>query len=239
MVAVFEVYVKIVQLAVAHHAGHHGNFLLGVLDEPPGLDHPVGGQVLGELHPRVPEEDPADVLAGHVQRLRDAGEGLAAAVVALDDEDDLGGDPAELAVLHLEHRVHLRLGQGPLRNGPPEVPDDGPLQKRPQLLGIDGLEEVVPGAGAHGPAGVLEVLPAAHHAEHGLDPRVPHGLGQLVAPVLPQLHVHQGDVGREIHDAVDRLAVRGHGQHAGNIILVPVHQVSDGFADVLIPVNDQ
>ena len=89
---VFEMGVEIVELGVAHHAGDDGDFFVGVLQQPLGLQHPVGGQVVGEFHAGVLQEDPADVLAAHVEGLRDPGQGLGAAAVALDDEDDLVGD---------------------------------------------------------------------------------------------------------------------------------------------------
>ena len=45
--------VEVIQLGVSHHVGDDRDFLLGVFDKPPGLNHAVGSEVFGKFDSRV------------------------------------------------------------------------------------------------------------------------------------------------------------------------------------------
>ena len=53
IVVVFKVDVEVIQLGVSHHVGDDRDFLLGVFDKPPGLNHAVGSEVFGKFDSRV------------------------------------------------------------------------------------------------------------------------------------------------------------------------------------------
>ena len=105
-----------------------------------------------------------------------------------------------------------------LGNDAVEVPDNGALNEGPQLRHMNGLQEIVPGCGLHGLVDIIEVIVSADHAEYGLHPHGTQMLCQLIAPVVAQVDIQQGNVGLKVHGFAHSLGVGGGGQDAGDVV---------------------